>query len=215
MSTWLMYCIGFLAQLLFASRLIVQWVVSEKEKMVVAPTMFWILSLLASVLLFLYGLLREDLAIMLGQVLTYYIYIRNLQLQNKWQTLSIQLRWSLLILPICFLLYHMLNNTIELQYLISHPEIPKWLLILGLVSQIFFSLRFVIQWLDSEKHKTSILPLSFWIVSLIGAFMILTYAVFRLDIVLLAGHSFGAVIYVRNIQLGLSQSQLTQSESKL
>ena len=81
MSNWLIYSIGFFAQILFSSRLIIQWVTSEKQRRVITPTLFWTLSLIASVLLFIYGYLRYDFSIMLGQSLTYYIYIRNLQLQ--------------------------------------------------------------------------------------------------------------------------------------
>ena len=85
MSNWLIYTIGFIAQILFSSRLIIQWIYSEREKKVITPTLFWTLSLIASFLLFVYGYLRNDFAIMLGQGLTYFIYIRNLQLQNQWQ----------------------------------------------------------------------------------------------------------------------------------
>ena len=85
MSDWLIYTIGFIAQILFSSRLVVQWITSEKQRKVITPTLFWTLSLIASFLLFIYGYLRDDFAIMLGQTLTYFIYIRNLQLQNEWQ----------------------------------------------------------------------------------------------------------------------------------
>ena len=85
MSDWVIYAIGFTAQLLFSGRLLLQWILSEKNNKVVTPSLFWKLSLLASFLLFVYGYLRDDFAIMLGQSLTYYIYIRNLQLQGQWQ----------------------------------------------------------------------------------------------------------------------------------
>ena len=85
MSNWIIYSVGFLAQLLFSGRLVLQWILSEKSKKVLTPSLFWKLSLIASFLLFVYGYLREDFAIMLGQALTYFIYIRNLQLQGEWQ----------------------------------------------------------------------------------------------------------------------------------
>ena len=84
MSNWIIYGIGFLAQLLFSGRLILQWILSEKSKKVLTPSIFWKLSLFASFLLFVYGYLRDDFAIMLGQILTYFIYIRNLQIQGEW-----------------------------------------------------------------------------------------------------------------------------------
>ncbi|MCB0469487.1 MAG: lipid-A-disaccharide synthase N-terminal domain-containing protein, partial [Flavobacteriaceae bacterium] len=85
MNNWIVFTVGFIAQTLFSSRLIIQWITSEKQRKVITPSLFWVLSLIASFLLFIYGYLREDFAIMLGQALTYFIYIRNLQLQNQWQ----------------------------------------------------------------------------------------------------------------------------------
>ena len=87
MTNWIIYSIGFLAQVLFSSRLLVQWITSEKQRKVITPTTFWTFSLVASFLMFIYGYLREDFAIMLGQALTYFIYIRNLQIQEQWQTI--------------------------------------------------------------------------------------------------------------------------------
>ena len=214
MSAWLVYSIGFLAQLLFASRLVVQWIISERHKKVVAPTVFWLLSLIASILLFIYGFLRDDLSIMLGQLLTYMIYIRNLQLQNKWHLIKISIRYLILTVPLGLLLYIMMRSTIEFKHLIHNPEIPMWLLTLGIIAQLIFAFRFVIQWVDSERQKTSILPLSFWMMSLIGAILILIYAIIRLDWVLLIGHTFGSLIYLRNIQLIVSKT-LAQPESEL
>ena len=78
-SSWFIYALGFLAQGLFSARMIVQWIISEKEKRATSPTIYWLLSLIASILFFIYGWLRQDFAIMLGQVISYYIYIWNLK----------------------------------------------------------------------------------------------------------------------------------------
>ncbi|SFJ08225.1 lipid-A-disaccharide synthase N-terminal domain-containing protein [Olleya namhaensis] len=199
MSNWIILSIGFLAQTLFSSRLIIQWITSEKQKRVITPTLFWTLSLIASFLLFIYGYLRDDFAIMLGQGLTYYIYIRNLQLQNQWKTFPAGIRWILLLMPVFITVFYFNNNAIDTVKLFKNQAIPLWLLVLGIVSQIVFTLRFVYQWLYSEKNKESSLPLGFWALSLIGSLLILTYAIFRVDYVLLVGHSLGAVIYVRNL----------------
>ncbi|UOQ70879.1 lipid-A-disaccharide synthase N-terminal domain-containing protein [Hymenobacter cellulosilyticus] len=72
---------------------------------------------------------------------------------------------------------------------------------LGAVGQTVFLLRFVYQWLYSERQGTSVLPLGFWVVSLAGSLLILGYAVLRLDYVLLLGNAFGTVVYARNILL--------------
>lgn len=201
MSNWIIYSIGFLAQILFSSRLIIQWIYSEKQRRVITPTIFWTLSLIASFLLFVYGYLRDDFAIMLGQGLTYFIYIRNLQLQDKWEHIPKWLQWFILLVPSFIVIYYFNNNTIDVEKLFKNEAIPLWLLILGIVSQVVFTLRFVYQWLYSEKHKESSLPMGFWTLSLIGSLLILTYAVFRKDPVLFVGHILGAIIYVRNLFL--------------
>lgn len=199
MSIWIIYSIGFLAQLLFSGRLIVQWILSEKSKKVLSPSIFWKLSLIASFLLFVYGYLRDDFAIMLGQILTYFIYIRNLQIQGEWNKTSRYLRGFLWVFPILLIIYSYNNNTYDIIKLFKNEAIPPLLLLWGSIAQVIFTLRFVYQWIYSEKNKESSLPYGFWLLSLIGSLMILIYAVLRRDPVLFIGHIMGSIIYVRNI----------------
>jgi len=199
MKEWWVYGIGFLAQILFSSRLFVQWFLSEKNKRIITPSLFWKLSLIASFLLFTYGYLRQDLAIILGQTLTYFIYIRNLYLQGEWQKSPWLLKYFLLIFPIAIVAYGYNNGRQDLSLLLHNEDIPGWLMILGIGSQIIFTFRFIYQWIYSEKNKRSDLPIGFWRLSALGAFLILMYAVFRRDPVLFIGHIFGLIIYLRNI----------------
>ncbi|MCW0484845.1 lipid-A-disaccharide synthase N-terminal domain-containing protein [Gaoshiqia sediminis] len=203
---YLIYGIGFIAQGLFSSRLIIQWFLSERQKKVVTPALFWVLSLLASILLFAYGYLRHDFAIMLGQCLTYFIYIRNLQLQNHWRKIHIVVRGIIYLLPGLLVVYYFNNNIIDIDRLFKNEDIPFWLLILGIISQVLFTLRFVYQWIYSEKNKESILPMGFWVLSNLGSLLIFTYAIFRRDPVLLIGHLMGISIYTRNIMLLIKQN---------
>jgi lipid-A-disaccharide synthase-like uncharacterized protein len=201
MSNWIIYSIGFLAQLIFSGRLILQWVLSEKSKKVLTPSLFWQLSLFASFLLFVYGYLREDFSIMLGQSLTYFIYIRNLQLQGEWKKAPKALRFFLWIFPVLIVIYYFNNNTYDMVKLLKNEDIPFWLLSLGIISQTIFALRFVYQWIYSEKNKQSILPYGFWLLSLVGSILILIYAIIRRDPVLFVGHMMGSIIYFRNLVL--------------
>lgn len=205
MNSWQVYTIGFIAQLLFSARLIIQWIASEKQKRVLTPSTFWKLSLFASFLLFVYGYLRSDFSIMLGQTLTYFIYIRNLQLQGEWNKLHVSFRGFLYLFPVLLFLYSYNNNTYDIQKLFFNEAIPFWLLVLGSGAQVIFTFRFIYQWIYSEKIKESILPLGFWILSLTGAGLILIYAVLRRDPVLLLGHLVGSIIYIRNIVLSRRQ----------
>ncbi len=199
MSNWMIYAIGFLAQILFSGRMLVQWIVSEKQKKIITPTLFWKLSLVASFLLFIYGYLRDDFAIMLGQTLTYFIYIRNLHFQGEWVKLNKYFRTFIILFPFLIVLYTNFNNEYNLEKLFLNEAIPLWLLVLGSIAQIIFTLRFVYQWAYSEKKKESSLPLGFWVLSLIGSSLTLVYGIIREDPVLIAGHLFGSVIYIRNL----------------
>ena len=76
-SNWLIYTLGILAQGLFSARMIVQWIISEKARRATSPTIYWMLSLIASTLFFIYGWLRQDFAIMLGL----YLAVKHLKMQ--------------------------------------------------------------------------------------------------------------------------------------
>ena len=75
-----------------------------------------------------------------------------------------------------------------------------WLL-LGFAGQAVFMGRFVIQWLASERDRRSVIPLSFWYLSIAGALVLLVYALHRRDPVFVAGQGLGVAIYLRNLQL--------------
>lgn len=212
MSDWLsyksfVYIIGFLAQILFSARLLLQWFKSEKAKKVLTPTLFWELSLIASFLLFVYGWLRDDFAIMLGQIITYFIYIRNIQLQGAWKKLPKLLRLFLYVFPFLIIIYSFNNNMMDVDRLFRNENISINLIIWGSLAQIIFTLRFVFQWLYSEKRKESSLPTGFWILSLTGSLMILSYAIMRKDPVLFIGQMFGFIVYTRNIIIGVKSKR--------
>ncbi len=71
----------------------------------------------------------------------------------------------------------------------------------GFSAQFVFFLRFVIQWLASEREKKSVVPIGFWYLSIVGSIMILVYAIKREDPVFIAGQFLALFIYVRNIIL--------------
>jgi lipid-A-disaccharide synthase-like uncharacterized protein len=79
-------------------------------------------------------------------------------------------------------------------------KIDYWMLF-GFSAQFVFFLRFFVQWIHSEKHHKSIVPLSFWYLSIIGSVMILIYAIKQKDPVFIAGQFLALFIYIRNIML--------------
>jgi lipid-A-disaccharide synthase-like uncharacterized protein len=74
-------------------------------------------------------------------------------------------------------------------------------LCLGFFAQVLFSLRFLVQWIVSEKAGKSVVPIVFWYLSLGGSGLLLTYAIYRLDPVFIVGQSTGMLIYGRNLYL--------------
>ena len=72
--------------------------------------------------------------------------------------------------------------------------------ILGFVAQGFFTMRFVVQWIASERAGHSVVPTTFWIFSIGGGFMLLGYAIYRKDPVFIIGQAFGVFVYLRNLQ---------------
>jgi len=75
------------------------------------------------------------------------------------------------------------------------------ILALGFAGQGLFFMRFLVQWLHSEKHKKSLIPVSFWYFSLGGSLLLLVYALIRRDLVFTVGQSTGFIIYLRNLRL--------------
>lgn len=75
-----------------------------------------------------------------------------------------------------------------------------WLAI-GLLGQVLFSLRFVVQWLSSEREGRSVIPVAFWYLSIAGSLTLFAYALHRRDLVFTVGQAAGVAIYVRNLAL--------------
>ncbi|WP_073109811.1 lipid-A-disaccharide synthase N-terminal domain-containing protein [Hymenobacter daecheongensis] len=193
--------IGLVSQLLFSSRIVLQWVQSERARRVLVPTLFWQISLISSFLMIIYGMLRHDPIILAAQLISYAIYIRNLQLLGEWRKLNPWFRAAAYGFPLAMLAWFGAGNQHFSLRAMLGSRIPAGLLVLGSVGQIIFLLRFVYQWIYSERKGESSLPLSFWALSFGGSVLILTYAILRRDVVLIIGNVFGTVVYARNIVL--------------
>ena len=205
------YLIGFTAQLLFSARLFLQWLISERTHRVQSPKIYWVLSIAGASLLTLYGWFRDDFAVILGQVITYYIYMWNLRAKKIWQPLPKVLRWILVLMPVIVLLFCLRDADRFFASLFHNPEVPVGLLIFGSLGQIVFTLRFIYQIIYSYRHGESILPVGFWVLSLLGASTIMAYGIVRSDPVLILGQSCGWIIYLRNIMIWFRQKKVERT----
>ena len=215
MNNYLVITFGFFAQFLFFARTIVQWFKSEQEGEVISPVMYWQISLLASILMLTYGIFRNDFSIVLGQVLVYSIYVRNLQLKNAWKKMHPITRILAIVIPLIYLGWLIFGQNHNFSTILKNGNISLFLLIWGSAGQVIFTARFYYQWIYSENKKDSVLPLGFWIISSVGALMIFIYSIPRLDPVLFASHSLGFFMYVRNIFLHYGRKGLFSKLHKL
>ena len=75
-----------------------------------------------------------------------------------------------------------------------------WGILIGYVAQSLFAMRFVVQWIASERAGKSVVPTAFWVISIGGGLMLLGYALYRKDPVFIIGQTCGLFVYLRNLQ---------------
>ena len=197
----MIFILGFVSQVLFFTRTLLQWILSERARKVLSPTIYWVLSIVASYLFCIYGWFRNDFAILLGQFISYYIYIWNLNENGVWNKIPVIFKAILILTPICAVGFVLRNSNYFISNFLSNMNIPLWQVILGSLGQIIFTLRFVYQWVYSMRRNESLLPIGFWIISLIGSGIIVIYGLIRLDPILILGQSVGFIAYTRNIAI--------------
>ena len=206
-TSWLVYGLGFLAQGFFSARMLVQWIMSERAKKIVSPVVYWVCSLAGSILLFIYGWLRDDFSIIFGQLISYYIYIWNLNIKGVWRQLPVVVRALVFALPIVAVAAMLGDAGAFVDSFFHNAQVPMWLLIFGSAGQFIFTVRFIYQWYYSYRRHASMLPVTFWVISLVGSGIIVAYGCLRRDPVLILGQSVGFVTYSRNIIIGLRPRQ--------
>ena len=198
----LVLSIGFLAQAFFSARMLVQWILSERARQVLSPSLFWIFSVAGAYLLCIYGWMRDDFSIILGQFISYYIYLWNLKEKGIWRRLYAVLRAVLLLTPVVAVLWVVTHNETFIDDLFRNENIPLWLICFGSAGQILFTLRFVYQLFYSRHKGQSVLPTGSWVISMAGSLLIVSYGIIRTVIVLILGQAGGLIAYARNLWIG-------------
>jgi len=86
-----------------------------------------------------------------------------------------------------------------------------WWVLVGFIAQGLFAMRFLLQWIASERAGRSVIPLAFWIFSIGGGLLLLVYALYRKDPVFIAGQAFGVFVYLRNLYFVLRERKMAAS----
>jgi len=82
-----------------------------------------------------------------------------------------------------------------------------WWVLLGFAAQAFFTARFAVQWIASERVGRSVIPVAFWWCSIGGGLLLFVYALYRRDPVFIAGQGFGVFVYLRNLYFVLREKK--------
>jgi lipid-A-disaccharide synthase-like uncharacterized protein len=109
------------------------------------------------------------------------------------------------------MIYSLSQSVGEYLYDVFVTRFDLWL-VFGLLAQLVFTARFLVQWLASEKAGRSVVPMAFWFLSIVGGTMTLVYGIQRREPVIIMGQTLSIFIYIRNVML-IYKNKTKQSES--
>ena len=89
-----------------------------------------------------------------------------------------------------------------------------WWIVLGFVAQALFTMRFLVQWIASERAGRSVVPMAFWVFSIGGGVLLFVYALYRRDPVFILGQGLGVFIYLRNLYFVLREKRQAAASSE-
>ena len=205
-SPFWVYLIGFAGMGIYGVRILIQWYLSEKSHTVESPGIYWILSSIGAVILYVYGWLRKDFSIIFGESVGYYIYMWNIGVMGMYKkvpriVIIIQALFPVLILALIAKDFHSFVDTF-----LHNQDVPLGLLLFGVLGQFTYEMRTVYQLVYSYKRHRSILPLGHWVLGVVGSVMIIAYGIVRHDWVLAIGQC-SIVFTVRNLMLSIAETR--------
>jgi len=208
----LWFAIGLLAQAAFSSRFLVQWVLSERARRSLMPVHFWYFSCAGAVLLLAYATHQRDLVISLGQLAGLAIYLRNLELERRHGGgRPLFFAWPWLTWAAVAMIPGWLSKPEPIIQALGAAD-PWWTAV-GLVGQVLFTGRFVLQLWFSERAGRPANPIHFWYLSMAGSVLLFSYAMAQRDPIIILGQSFGILVYLRNLALLRRQGTGTGAQS--
>lgn len=189
--------LGWTGNACYFSRFLVQWLMSERARRSVSPTIFWWLSLGGAAALGTYTFFDGDRPLLFGYVLTFFIYLRNISIAHLGPRAG-----RLGPAPAMGLAVLLAGALIWFGALPSdETRLPLHWVVVAFAGQAIFSSRFIVQWYHSERTGDAHFPRVFWWLSLVGNTALLAYAVRKGDPVFIAGFLLGPFVQVRNLML--------------
>ena len=194
------YLLGLMGMSIYGVRIVVQWYISEKSRRVESPGIYWIMSSIGAVILYIYGWLRKDFSIIFGESLSYYIYMWNISVMGLYKKVPKFIIVIQALFPVVIIALIAQDMPTFVDTFLRNEAVPRDLLWFGIMGQFIYEVRSVYQLIYSMKKKESVLPLGYWLMAVVGSLMIIVYGLIRHDWVLVIGQ-FAIVFSVRNIML--------------
>jgi lipid-A-disaccharide synthase-like uncharacterized protein len=193
--------VGYAGQACFFSRFLIQWIASERVKRSIVPSVFWRLSLVGSVLGGLYAWLGPPHDVVFGASYAFnlVVYSRNLVLERRPGARLKPLPLALAAFAVAGGTALALSRDPKVSAVLAQ-ESRVWLAI-GIVGQLVFGCRFLIQWIIAERRGKAELPPAFFVISFVGSLPLLAYAIHKADDVLILGTVLVPLIALRNLIL--------------
>lgn len=204
--------LGGVGQACFFFRFLIQWLASERVKRSIVPAVFWRLSVLGSVLMALYAWLGpHDVIFAAGYVFNLVVYVRNIMLAGGERKGLRPAPLSLIALLLAGGAAWAFAHDPKVSEMLR-KETPFWLAF-GICGQVIWSSRFLLQWIIAERRARAELPPVFFVLSLAGSLLILSYAIHVGDVFLIIGQVPGPLIYGRNLVLHRKAGLTTVTDS--
>ena len=205
------YLIGLAGMGIYGLRILIQWYLSERSRQVESPGIYWVLSSIGAIILYVYGWLRKDFSIIFGESVGYYIYMWNIGVMGLYKKVPRILIVLQAVFPLVILALIVRDIPTFVDTFLHNKDVPLWLLLFGVLAQLTYELRSVYQLIYSYKRHQSILPMGHWILAVIGSAMIITYGIIRHDWVLAIGQ-FSIFFSIRNLMLSISSAKRKAEE---
>lgn len=206
------YLLGLAGMGIYGSRILIQWYLSEKSHQVESPGIYWVLSSIGAVILYIYGWLRKDFSIIFGESVGYYIYMWNIGIMGLYKKVPRFLIVMQALFPLVILALIVRDIPTFVDTFLKNEDVPLNLLLFGVLGQFTYEIRSIYQLVYSYRRKRSILPLGHWVLAVIGSSMIIAYGLIRHDWVLAIGQ-FSIVFSIRNLMISISEQRRKSDES--
>ncbi|MBQ3767123.1 MAG: lipid-A-disaccharide synthase N-terminal domain-containing protein [Bacteroidales bacterium] len=211
--TWV-YLLGLTGMAIYGLRILIQWYLSEKSHVVESPGIYWVLSSIGAVILYIYGWLRKDFSIIFGESVGYYIYMWNISIMGLYKKVPRIVIIVQALFPLVILGLIVKDIPTFTQTFLRNKEVPPMLLLYGVLGQFTYEIRSVYQLVYSYKRKKSILPLGHWVLAVIGSAMIISYGLIRHDWVLAIGQ-FSIFFSIRNLMISIQSGKRSVEKEEI